>query len=149
MANGRVGAEVPGQIQRQLHAGRKFRKTLVDAELEVEGAVLMAQHDRRGHRDLAGAQRHDLALAGLGQRRSGAADEGRIALVLPKRGAALALPAAGFQHQECFDRGSDFRGRARHLEIDGAVFGKAVALAAQFFQLLRAQRIAQHVIGVA
>ena len=38
---------MPGQLQRQLHAGRKFCKALVDAELEIEGAVLMAQHDRR------------------------------------------------------------------------------------------------------
>jgi hypothetical protein len=29
------------------------------------------------------------------------------------------------------------------------VFGEAVALAAQFFQLFRAQRVTQHVIGIA
>ena len=38
---------MPRQIERQLHARRKFRKALVDAELEVERAVLMPQHDRR------------------------------------------------------------------------------------------------------
>ena len=61
----------------------------------------------------------------------------------------LALPAAGLQHQERFDRGGHFGRRARHVEVDGAVFGEAIALAAQFFQLLRAERLAQHFIGVA
>ena len=32
--DGGIGAEMPGQIERQLHARRKFRKALVDAELE-------------------------------------------------------------------------------------------------------------------
>ena len=82
MANRRIGAEMPGQLQRQLHAGRKFCKTLVDAELEIERAVLMPQHDRRRDRRIAGAQRHDLALAGCRERRRGAADEGGVAVVL-------------------------------------------------------------------
>ena len=42
-------------------------------------------------------QRHDLALAGFGERGRGATDEGGIAVVLDQRGAALALPAAGLQ----------------------------------------------------
>ena len=60
-----IGAEMPRQVERQLHAGRKFCKMLVDAELEVERAVLMPQHDPGRDRRFAGAQRHDLALAGL------------------------------------------------------------------------------------
>ena len=40
-------------------------------------------------------------------------------------------------------------GRARHVEADFAVFGQTVALAAQFLQLLRAQRLAQQFVGVA
>ena len=134
-ANGRIRAEIPGQFHRQLHARRKFCKALVDAELEVEGAVLMAQHDCRGHRRFAGPQRHDLALAGLGQRRGSATDESRVAIVLAERGAALALPAAGLQHQEWFNRGADVGRRPRHVEMDGAVFGEAIALTAQFVGL--------------
>ncbi len=58
-----------GSVQRQLHARRKLScKALVDAELEVEGAILMAQHDGGRHQRFAGPQSHDLALAGLGQR---------------------------------------------------------------------------------
>src|SRR5216117_3568338 len=60
-------------------------KALVDAELEVEGAVLMAQHDGGRHRRFARPQGHDLALAGLGQRRGGAANKGRITVVLAER----------------------------------------------------------------
>src|SRR5439155_25473186 len=52
-ANGWIRAEMPGQFQRQLHARRKFCKALVDAELEVESAVLMAQYDGGCHRRLA------------------------------------------------------------------------------------------------
>ena len=65
-----IGAEMPGQVERQLHAGRKFREALVDAELEIERAILMPQHDRGRDRRVAGAQRHDLALAGFGERRA-------------------------------------------------------------------------------
>ncbi len=117
----RIGAEVPGQIERELHARRKFRKALVDAELEVEGAILVPQHDCRRDRRSAGPKRHDLALAGLGERRRGAPDKTGIAVVLDQRGAALAFPAAGLQHQECFERGRDFLARARDFKMDGAV----------------------------
>ena len=50
----RIGTEVPGQIERQLHARRKLGKTLVDAEFEIERAILMPQHDRRRDRRIAG-----------------------------------------------------------------------------------------------
>ena len=149
MTNRRVGAEMPGQIQRQLHARRKFRKALVDAELEVEGAVLVTQHDRGRHRRVAGAQRHDLALAGLRERRGGAADKGRIAGVLSERGAALALPAAGFQLQEGLERRGDIAWLAGDVELDGAVLGEAVALAAQLLQFLGAERFLQQFVGIA
>src|SRR5258707_1308472 len=135
---GRVGAELPGQIQRQLHARRKFRETLVDAELEVEGAVLMTQYDRGCHRRTPGVQRHDLALARRCEAFGGATDKGRIAGVLPERRAALALPAAGFQFQEGLDRRCDIPGLARDVEPDGAVLGEAVAPAAPLLQFLAA-----------
>ena len=86
---------MPRQIERQLHAGRQFRETLVDAELEVECAVLMPQHDRGRDRRIAGTQRHDLALADFGERDGGAPDKGGIAVVLHQRGAAPGFPAAG------------------------------------------------------
>ena len=66
--DGGIGAEMPGEIERQLHARRISCKTLVDAELEEESAILMAQHDAGGHRRRAGAKGHDLALRGFGQR---------------------------------------------------------------------------------
>ena len=108
-----IGAEMPGQIERQLHARREFRKALVDAELEKEGAVLMPEYDSGRDRCIAGTQRHDLALASLGECRRGAADEGGVAFVLAQRGAALALPAAGFQPQENFERRCDCSAFAR------------------------------------
>ena len=37
--DGGIGAEMPRQIERELHARREFREALVDAELEEEGAV--------------------------------------------------------------------------------------------------------------
>ena len=100
-------------------------------------------------RRIAGAQRHDLALAGLGEFRGGAADETGIAIMLLERGAALTFPAGGFQRQEYLDRGGDLLRGARHLETDFSVFGQPVALAAQLLQFLRSERIAQHFIGVA
>ncbi len=63
----RIGAQMPRQVERQLHAGREFRKALVDAELEIERAVLMPEHDRGRDRRVAGVQGHDFALPGLGQ----------------------------------------------------------------------------------
>ena len=147
--DGRIGAEMPGQIERQLHARRKFRKTLVDAELEIKRAILMPQHDRGRDRGIAGAQGHDLALTRLGERHGGAPHETGIAVVLHQRGAALAFPAAGFERQECLDRGRDLFRRSRHLEMHGAVLGQPMALAAQFLQLLGAQRVAQQRIGIA
>ena len=93
-------------------------------------------------------QRHDLALAGLGKRRGRAAYKGRVTIILPKRGAALRLPATGLQGQECLQRACHFRGRARDVETDGAMLGEAVALAAQLLQFLCAQRFMQQFIGV-
>ncbi len=144
-----IGAQMPRQVERQLHAGRKFRKTLVDAELEVECAVLMPEHDRGRDRRIAGMQCHDFALAGLGERLGGAPDKAGIAFVLPERGAALAFPAAGFERQEDLDRRGDRFRRPRHVETDRAVLGKPVALPAQFLQLLSAERVAQQFVGIA
>src|ERR1700726_1356256 len=125
---------MPGGIEGELPARRKFRKTLVAAKLEIKRAILMPQHDGGGDRRLTGAQGDDLALAGLSERCCGAADKGGIALILSERGAALALPAARLQCHEGLDRGCDLVGRARHVETDSAVFGKAMALPAQLFQ---------------
>ena len=61
----------------------------------------------------------------------------------------VGLPAAGFQRQECFERGRDLFGCARDVETDRAMLGQAMALAAQFFELLGAQRLAQHGVGIA
>ena len=88
-------------------------------------------------------------LAGLRKRRGGAADKGRIAGVLSERGAALALPAAGFQFQEDLDRRCDVSWRARDVELDGAVLGEPVALAAQLLQFLGAERLVQQFVGIA
>src|SRR5215475_1846386 len=98
---------MPRQLERELDTGREFRKALVDTELEEEGAITVAQHDAGCNRRLTGAQRNDFALAVRGQRHRGAADEGGIALILGKRGAAPGLPAAGFQREERLDRGGD------------------------------------------
>ena len=129
---------MPRQVERQLHAGRQFCETLVDAELEVERAVLMPQHDRRrrpacrrrrASRSRTGRMRRAPAVA----RRTKAASPSSCTSAVPR----LAFPAAGFQRQEHLDRGCDVRGRARHLETDLAVLGQPVALAAQLLQFLR------------
>ena len=146
--NGGIGAEMPRQIERELHAGREFCKAFVDAELEEEGAVLVPQHDARRHRRISGAQRHDLAIAGLGKRRGGAADKGGIADILQQRGAALGFPAAGFQFEENLRGRGNFIRRARDVKTDLAMFGEAVALPAQLLQLLGAERLAQQFVGV-
>ena len=98
---------MPRQIERELHARRKFRKALVDAELEIERAVLVPQHDRRRR---PAYRRPAASRSRIGRSRRargvGAADEGGIALVLDQRGAALAFPAAGLERQEYFERGA-------------------------------------------
>ncbi len=132
-----------GELERELHARRIFCKALVDAELEEEGAILMAQHDAGGHRCRAGAQRDDLALRGLCQRGNRAANEGRIARILDQRGAALAFPAAGLELQECFERRPDLVGLARDLEGDRPVLFEAMALATQLLELFGAERLMQ------
>ena len=108
----------------------------------------MPQHDAGRHRHLAGAQRHDLAIAGFRKPDGGAADKGGIADILQQRGAALGLPAGGFQFKEDFRRGGDFVRRARNVKTHRAMLGEAVALAAQFFQFLGAERLAQQFIGI-
>ena len=82
---------MPGQVQRQLHARREFRKTLVDAELEVERAVLMTQYDAGGDRRVACAERHDLALAAS----ASAEVARRIKAASPS--SASAVPRCAFQ----------------------------------------------------
>ena len=121
---------MPRQVQRELDPGREFGKALVDADLEVERAVLMPQHDRAGDRRVCGAQRHDLALAGGGKRCRRLPDEPDIAVMLHQRGAARAFPAAGFQREKYLHRCCDGLGRARHVEANGALLGEAIALAA-------------------
>src|SRR5665647_3828085 len=104
---------------------------LVDAELEEEGAVLMPEHDTGRDRRVAGVERHDLALAGLGERGRGAPDKSGVAVILDQRGAALSLPAPGFQLQKHLERGGDLLAGPRNVETDGAMFGQPMALAAQ------------------
>ena len=108
----------------------------------------MPQHDAGRHRHLAGAQRHDFAIAGFRKPDGGAADEGGIANILQQRGAAPGFPAGGFQFKEDFRRRRDFVRRARNVKTNRAVLGEAVALAAQFLQLLGAERLAQQFIGI-
>ena len=147
MRDRRVGAEMPGQIERQLHARRKFREALVDAELEIERAVLMAQHDRGGDRRLAGAQRHDLALAGCRRaptvaRRIKAASPSSCASAVPR----LAFQPLASSVRNISIAAATSSGVRATSKCDGAVLGEAVALAAQFFQFLRrpARRAAIH-----
>src|SRR5579872_4617614 len=104
----RLVAEMPRQVERELDARRVFRKRLVDAELEVEGAVEMPEHDGSGDRPLAGMHGDDFALAAFGKALGRVSDEVEIAAVLPERGAALALPAADFEREKNFDRVTDF-----------------------------------------
>src|SRR3954470_2375407 len=139
---------MPGQIERELHARRIFREPLIDAELEEEGAALMAQHDAGGDRGIADAQGHDFALIGLGERDGGAAYEDSIAVRLDQRGAAMAFPAAGFEREEYLQRGSDLLRRARHLELDRAMLGQPIPLPTQLLQLLAAQRVVQRGVAV-
>ena len=107
---------MPGQVQRQLNARRKFCELFVDADLEEERAVLMPQDDSGGNRRIARAQRYDLALVRCRERGGCAANKTGIAIVLRQRGAARAFPAAGFQRQEGLERGRDVLGRTRDLE---------------------------------
>ena len=135
---------MPGQLERELHARRIFRKALVDAELEDRRrGPGGAARSPAATGVVAGAQRDDLALRGFGQRRNGAADEGRIAFMLDQRGAALALPAAGFELQECFERGPTSSGLRATSKRDGAVLCEAMALPAQLLELLGAERLVQ------
>src|ERR1700720_2336092 len=140
---------MPRQVERQLYSGRKLRKPLVDAELEVERAVLMPEHDRGCDRRIAGVQRHDFALAGLGESFGGAPDKAGIAVVLPERGAAPRFPAAGFEREENLDSRSYRVLRPRHIETDRAVLCEPIALPAQFLQFLAAERVPQQIIGIA
>src|SRR5271168_4840489 len=134
---------MPCQVERQLDAGREFRETLVDAELEVEGAVLMPKHDGGGDRRLPGMQGHDFALAGFGEPARRASDKAQLARVLPKRGAAFALPAAGLQREKDLNRVSYVIDGAGDRKPHHAVFfGEAIALAPQLLQLLGAEGVA-------
>ena len=146
----RIGAEMPGQIERQLHAGREFRETLVDAELEIERAVLMPQHDAR----LRPACRRRAASRSRTGRCSASAGVARRMKAASPSSCASAVPRLAFQPlassaRKVSSARRDIAGRARHLEMDLAMLGQAVALAAQLLQLLCAERIAQQFIGVA
>ena len=137
------------QLERELHARREFRKTLIDAELEIERAILMPQHDGRRNRRVTGAQRHDLALAVLGKRSRCATDKSGVAFILRERRAALTLPAAGFKLHENLDRPRDLVRRTCRVEADCAVFGEPMALAAQLLQFLVPQRLTQQFFRIA
>ena len=140
---------MPGQVERQLHAGRKLRKALVNPELEVERAALVPKHDCGRDRRIACPQRHDLALAAFGERHGGAADKSGVALALDHGGAALSPPSRGFQGEKNLKGGRDVCGRARRVEMDLAMLGKAMALAAQFLQFPGAEGVEQQGVGVA
>ena len=156
-ARGGIGHAMAGSAQRcrvrssvSCTPGREFRKTLIDAELEVKCAVLMPQHDGGCHRRVAGTQRHDLALAGLGERFRRAADKGR------HRHRAAAARCRARPSSRWLRGGGTFRWRTRRLrgvratsKRTAPVFGEAVALAAQFLQLLGTQSVVQQFIGIA
>jgi len=144
----RIGAEMAGQLERQLHARRILCKPLVDAELEEERAILVAQHDAGGHRRCAGAQADDLALTGFGECGRGTANESGIAGVLDQRGAALAFPAARFEPQEGFEHCPDALRRASNVERDRAMLFEPVLLAPKLLELLGPEGFPQHRFAV-
>ena len=49
---------MPCQFERQLHAGRELRKSLIDAEFVIKRAVEMPQHDCGRNRRVAGMKRY-------------------------------------------------------------------------------------------
>src|SRR5581483_3301375 len=89
-----IRAQMPRQLEGQLHAGRKFRETLVDAELEIKGAIEMAEHDRCRDGRRAGMEGDDFALTARRQVACGLPDEGGVAFVLLEGRAAPGLPTA-------------------------------------------------------
>ena len=74
-------------------------------------------------------------------------DEAIKALLRAERGAALALPAGRFEFQELLEGGLRLLRRDRHRKTHLAVVSEAIALAAQLFQLLRAERILKQRLG--
>ena len=136
------------QIERELHARRAFGEALVDAHLEIKGAIEMPQHDAGRDRYVAGVQSYDFAVAARSRIEYGAADEGSVAFVLSQGGAALGFPSAGFEREERAEIAFDFARCGGDGEDHVAMFCEPVALAAQFLELLRPQCIAQQVVGV-
>ena len=109
----------------------------------------MPEHDCGCDRRLAGAQRHDLALAGLGERRRGAADEARIASSWISAVPRLPFqPLASSRRNVSSAAATSSRVRATSKR-DSAMLGQPVALAAQFLQFLGAERVAQQFVGIA
>ena len=112
-----IGAEMPGQIERQLHARREFREALVDAELEIERAVLMPQHDRRLR---PACRRRAASRSRTGRVAASAAVARRIKAASPSS-CASAVPRLAFQPLASSARNVSSAAatscrRARHLE---------------------------------
>ena len=148
--DGGIGAEMPGQVERQLHARRKSCKALVDAELEVEGAILMPQHDRgrdRGSRRRASSRSRTApvsASAGAARRTKAASPSSCISAVprLPFQPLASSCRNVSSAAATC----SRVRATSKRTAPCSA---KPMALAAQLLQFLCAQRIMKQFLGIA
>ncbi|MDB5486148.1 MAG: hypothetical protein JWR29_2052 [Tardiphaga sp.] len=147
--DGRIGAKVARDVEGQLHARRQLCERLIDAEFEIERAIKMPQNDARGDRRHAGMQRDDLALALGGEGCGGATNKSGVTAVQFQRGAAFGFPSAGFEIKKQIEGRGDLVWTAHHLERDLAMLGEAIAQAAQVFQFLRAECVAQDILGVA
>src|SRR5690348_11399744 len=62
--------------------------------------------------------------------------------------AATTLPAAGLDHEECLERGSNLVRAAGNLEADFAVLTQPVTLPPDLLQLLAAERLPQQALAV-
>ena len=150
-ADRRIGAEMPRQLERQLHAGREFRKALVDAELEdrtrgPDGAARSPAATGVSPARSVMISHWPVAASATAARRMKAASPSSCISAVPR----WAFQPLASSVKERLERGARRRAGVRATsKCTVAMLGQPVALAAQLLQFLGAQRFAQQFVGIA
>jgi hypothetical protein len=134
-----------GEIERDLHAGRKTCIGLVVTDLPEPGIVAREKCDRRGDRRAIECEAIDAHLALAGKRRHCLGHESGGLRISRNRPAGPALPTVRFDIDEIGERRTDIARFTGHVVIENTLLCKAPALAAKFLSLARRNNIQRFV----
>ena len=132
----RLGEQLLGDVERELHAGRSARDLLLVGDLPEPGGRAAAQRDGRGERPAMLHQPVDARMA-IGRERSMASCmNARRSACWPAAVPARPFQPPRFERQVVAERARHLVGRLRRKHLELALVEQPAALAAQFLQLL-------------